>query len=187
MAQFVLKAKDIDVSGRDYALAVPAAWVASALLDSGVSADPAGSTGSLRIRAERSGADLLVRGTLRARVVAECVRCLEGVPVDVDCGVSLLFTARGDAHRPEPDEVELTPEEIDREFYTGDELVLDAIVREHLIVEVPMQPLCSPECPGIEIPAHVRPPADFEASSVDVDPRLAPLKALAGKVRQDKE
>ena len=41
---------------------------------------------------------------------------------------------------------------------------LDDVVRENLILEVPMKPLCSESCKGIEIPAHVRPPADFGVS-----------------------
>jgi hypothetical protein len=42
-----------------------------------------------------------------------------------------------------------------------------------------MQPLCAPDCAGIEIPKHVRPPEDFEG---DVDPRLLPLKQLRAKL-----
>ena len=53
---------------------------------------------------------------------------------------------------------------------------MDNIVREFLILEVPMQPLCSEDCAGIDIPAHVKAPEDFGA----VDPRLAPLMKLKG-------
>jgi uncharacterized metal-binding protein YceD (DUF177 family) len=55
-----------------------------------------------------------------------------------------------------------------------------------MILEVPMQPLCRPDCPGIEIPEHVRPPKDFGANQ-DADPRFAPLKELASKIQQKKE
>jgi uncharacterized metal-binding protein YceD (DUF177 family) len=73
-----------------------------------------------------------------------------------------------------PEELELTPEDLDRDFYDGLDISLDDVVRESLILEVPMKPLCSETCTGIEIPAHVRPPADFGVT----DARLEPLMKL---------
>jgi uncharacterized metal-binding protein YceD (DUF177 family) len=55
-------------------------------------------------------------------------------------------------------------------------------VREHLVLEMPMQPLCSEECQGIALPKHVRPPEDAFAKPGDVDPRLAPLQRLRDNV-----
>jgi len=183
MADFVLRVADIEASGKDYSFPVTRAWMRRSLGDASLGVDEAAGDGSLDLRADRTGSDVLVSGRLRARVVAECVRCLEDAAIDVDTDVTTLFTARAESLRPEPDESE-APEEPDRELYSGEEIVLDALVREHLILEVPMQPLCRDDCGGIEIPEHVRPPADFgeEQDADGVDPRLAPLKELSGKL-----
>src|SRR4030065_464925 len=71
------------------------------------------------------------------------------------------LAARARGLRPEADELELTPEDLDREFFTGDRIVLDDLVREQLILEAPMQPLCRQDCPGIPVPAHLRPPPEL--------------------------
>ncbi len=63
---------------------------------------------------------------------------------------------------PEDDDADdLASDELEREMFVGDAIVLDALVREHVILEVPMQPLCREDCPGIAIPEHIRGPANF--------------------------
>jgi len=184
MAQFVLHVPDIEESGKQYHFAIPAAWVKSVLEPTDLRADVKRADGSLDVRADRSGEDIVVTGKLCSHVVADCIRCLEDAVVDVDVDLAWLFTAQGGHRRPDPAVEEISPDEMDQEFYTGDDIVLDDLVREHIILEVPMQPLCAESCEGIEIPEHVRPPADFGRSqgADDVDPRLAPLKKLAGKL-----
>jgi uncharacterized protein len=181
MAELVLHAKDIDADGKAYDLPLSTEWMASALARTDLGS---GGAGHAHLFAQRSGADILVTGHVEARVLASCVRCLEEAPIDVRADLGSLFTARGDAHRPEADEEDLSPEELSREFYTGDVIELDDVVREHILLEVPMQPLCREDCPGIEVPAHVRPPADF---GKEPDPRLASLGALAEKLSSGKK
>jgi uncharacterized metal-binding protein YceD (DUF177 family) len=82
-------------------------------------------------------------------------------------------------------------DEVVREEFSGHEIVLDGLIREYLVLETPMQPLCSDACTGIAVPTHVRPPEDvFGSSDSKVDPRLAPLLRLRDKVppkRDNKE
>ncbi len=189
MAQFVLHVPDIEAAGKEYHFVVPPAWVASVLDGSDLRADMAAGDGALDVRADLTGKDVLVTGTLKSRVVTDCVRCLEDAGVDVDVKLAWLFTPRGEGRPPEPADTEVSPDEIDRELFSGDDIELDELVREHLVLEVPMQPLCAEDCPGIEIPEHVRPPADFGKTegAGDVDPRLAPLMRLAAGLRKKKE
>jgi uncharacterized protein len=185
MPMFVLQVQDIDASGKDFHFEFDAAWLGQAVAGTGLRA---GTGGVLDVHAQRTGTDILVQGHVQTRVVAECVRCLADTPLDVDVSIASLLTARSAALRPEPDEVELTPEDLEHDFYSGSEIVLDSVVREHIILECPMQPLCADDCPGIAVPSHVRPP---EGSVLDretgVDPRLAPLLDLAGKLPKDQE
>jgi uncharacterized protein len=185
MPMFVLPVQDIDASGKDFHFEFDAAWLGQAVGDAGLRA-PAG--GQLDVHAQRSGADILVQGTVQTKVVVECVRCLGDASVHVDASIASLMTARGAELRPQPDEVELTPEDLERDFFSGDQIVLDSMVREQIILECPMQPLCADDCPGIPIPEHVKPPEGTEAGGgAPVDPRLAPLLGLADKLSKDEE
>jgi uncharacterized metal-binding protein YceD (DUF177 family) len=91
----------------------------------------------------------------------------------------------GKAAHVAEDEVEVDhdDDELSREEFSGHEIVLDTLIREYLVLETPMQPLCSEDCTGIALPKHVRPPEDvFGSSESKVDPRLAPLLRLRDKV-----
>ncbi|MCG8554337.1 MAG: DUF177 domain-containing protein [Proteobacteria bacterium] len=186
MPRFVFQLKDIHEAGRNYLYTLDRSWLTEALSDCPLEVDREGAPGQVQLRLQRDGADVLVTGSVRATLRAECSRCLGPAPLNVDAAVGALLTARGPAFRPEPDELELTPEELDRSFYTGSTIVLDGLIREQLILELPMQPLCSQDCPGIAVPDRLRPPPGVFGEPCEVDPRLAPLKALGAKA-DDKE
>lgn len=74
----------------------------------------------------------------------------------------------------ESDEYEFTSEEADVEFYDGDEVVLDPFIREAILLEIPIFPLCSEQCAGI----HPGPQVSAESADAEAK-RLSPLAALA--------
>lgn len=191
MAEFEIKLSELEAGAREYVLPIRAAWLSEQLADLASDDAPVASKdGTLEVTAETSGDDVLVRGHARASLTIPCGRCLSPATFDADAEIAVLMIKRGSDHRPVADEEELTPEEEDREFFTGDEVVLDEVVREHLVLELPMQPLCREDCPGIPIPEAIRGPAQLDAVRPDavfdkdgkvVDPRLAPLLALVDK------
>ncbi|MDQ3034558.1 MAG: DUF177 domain-containing protein [Myxococcota bacterium] len=204
MSEFEIKVPELESGGKQYEFVLTSAWLDGALREafaptdgsapnsSGQSeplrADPAADPGAVSVFAEKSGEDVLVRGRVRTRLIAECARCLAEATVPVDTELTVLFSARGDAFRLPVDEEELTPEELDSEFFTGDTIALDALVREHVLLEVPMQTLCKQTCEGIEVPPEVRGPADLSEAPTHegkrVDPRLAPLLDLMDKTKK---
>jgi uncharacterized protein len=66
-------------------------------------------------------------------------------------------------------------------------VVLDDFVRGELMLETPMIPLCSEDCPGMRPPPSHR---DKEAPKRDkgaIDPRLMPLMRFASAAKKAKE
>ena len=178
MAEFVINVQDIEGSGKDYSFAIAPAWAAKALAGSELKMD-ASVPASLQLHASKSGEDVILHGRMKGQLIAECSRCLGDAMLPVDTEITSLFQARGADFRPAPDEDELTPEDLDRDFYTGDRVVLDDAVREYLLLELPMQPLCKTDCEGIPVPEHVKPPKDFGKKEAGaVDPRFAALEKM---------
>ena len=183
MAEFEIKVTELEAGGKDYAFPLRSAWLASVIDTDELRVDP-NADGTVTFRADKSGNDVIVRGHIHGALVTECARCLGEARIPVDTELVALLVSRSGAARPVVDDVELTPEELDREFYTGDTISLDSLVRENVLLEVPMQPLCSEDCKGIEVPEKVRGPRDLaapEPGAPKIDPRLAPLLALTGK------
>jgi uncharacterized protein len=66
-------------------------------------------------------------------------------------------------------------------------VVLDGLVRDELVLGIPMIPLCSEDCPGIH-PGPVQQTQDPSSASSGeprTDPRFAPLLALKGRLGGD--
>jgi uncharacterized protein len=74
----------------------------------------------------------------------------------------------------------LSAEEAARDEYSGDNIELDAFVREHLLLELPLFPVRS-DLPFEPNVATNTPPDESGAAP---DPRLAPLAALASQLKK---
>jgi uncharacterized metal-binding protein YceD (DUF177 family) len=183
MAELVLHVQNIDETGKDYAFELTHAWLDALLRDAALRADPASGPGHLQLHAQQNGSnEYLVNGTLEAALLTECGRCLRDAKLPVKTVVATLFSRVGGKGKPLPAVQELSDDDLQREEFVGQEILLDDLVREHLVLEVPMQPLCSEQCTGIPVPESVRPPEDVFASAGSVDPRLAPLQRLRDKL-----
>ena len=184
MFELVLQVQDIDERGKDYDFELTPAWLEAALSETSLKRNPNASGGHLHVHAQRNGADILVTGDVDASLLIECGRCLKDTPLDVHADITALLSPGEGDQLPEDLELGAPSDEdddLDRGTFVGRELALDELVREHLLLECPMQPLCSPDCAGIEIPAKVRPrPEDFGAGATD--PRLLPLQQLRDKL-----
>jgi uncharacterized protein len=177
--EFTITVSELDAGGKQHVFAIRPAWVRGAL--EGHEASAAEQAGKLDVRASKSGHDVVVHGTLEATLRLPCARCLTPFDLPIRSGLSVLYVPRGrlraEAGRGEAD-TSLTEEEADTLPFDGDTVVLDGLVRDELLLEVPMIPLCSEACPGMS------PAPDVGAASPGekgLDPRLAPLLAFKGK------
>jgi uncharacterized protein len=200
-AEFSIPVHDLDAGGRDFQLPVRAAWLRGVLEGTDVGATSTG--GELRVRLSKSGSDVVLLGSLDAEMTVACSRCLEPTPVRVHEDFSVLAVPaspartahaqrgrapraeRSDAkpRRPERDDEDgIEPQEADVIPYDGETVVLDDLVRDELLLALPMIPLCSESCPGISPkPDDGAGAADPDAHNVRVDPRLLPLLELKKK------
>jgi uncharacterized protein len=101
----------------------------------------------LKLTAERVGSEVLLRGTIRARLSLECSRCLSGFERESDIPVELEYHPAEEM--PEAETYELSSGELDTGFYRGEELDLTEISKEQVLLNIPMKPLCGEGCKGI--------------------------------------
>ena len=172
--EFAIPVRDLDAAGKPFRFPVRTAWVRGAL--EGTQFDPSAEDGHLDLRVSKSGTDVVVRGNLKAGLTVPCARCLEPARVAVNEDISVLAVP-ATSTRESPgakDDDDLSPEQADLIPYDGETLVLDDLVRDELLLGIPMIPLCSEACPGIRPQLA---PEDAGASA-GVDPRLRPLLRL---------
>lgn len=121
---------------------------------------PADEPVSVELDLESVSNGVMVAGTIRSPWEGECRRCLEPVRGGVEVVVQELYSDNGD-----PDEI--YPIE-------GDEIDLRPMVRDAILLNLPLAPLCRPDCLG---PDPERFPALVEGEAA-VDRRWAGLSEL---------
>jgi uncharacterized protein len=138
---------------------------------------PEGTTLAADLRLEWVAEGVLVSGTITAPVTGECGRCLRPIADTVRVTIQELYAVAGSATEETTD-----ADEISR--LDGDLLDLEPAVRDALVLELPTNPLCRPDCPGLcpECGVHLDDvPADHHHEQID--PRWAALGGLADDQR----
>jgi uncharacterized protein len=102
------------------------------------------------LRFTNTGDLLLVRGILHTTVELECSRCLRLFEMPLRCEVEEQVELRAIAARPfEHPQVTIVPEEGDTLFLDGNMLDLTELIRQMLLVSLPIKPLHDEECRGL--------------------------------------
>lgn len=117
-------------------------------------------------RITRTPQGLLVQTKMRASINAECARCLGDIqlPLTIDFTELYAFSERTTSESglilPEDGNIDLTP-----------------LVREYMLLEVPINALCSPTCQGLcPVCGEYLNDNPHDHGLEAVDPRLAILK-----------
>jgi len=99
--------------------------------------------------AERAGEEIRITGKLDTRVEVACSRCLEPAQIHVSKPFDLFFRKRDEAMFDEDEEVELGEKETRTAFFTGTKLLIADILREQILLSLPMKVLCKVDCKGL--------------------------------------
>ncbi|MEU7426863.1 MULTISPECIES: DUF177 domain-containing protein [unclassified Streptomyces] len=150
----------------------------------GVIGVPTGAPVELDLRLESVMEGVLVTGTARAQAEGECVRCLEPVEQQLEADFQELFSYpdaddRGRVTAEPGDDAE---DDEDR-FYLEDGLFdLEPLLRDAVVLALPMQPVCQEDCAGLcsECGARLTDDPDHHHDAVDI--RWAALQGLAGSL-----
>ena len=108
----------------------------------GMASVPEGGPMTLDLRLESVVEGVLVTGSVIAPVTGECARCLTPVTDTVTVRITELFAY--------PDSVtEQTSEDDEVSHLVGDMLDLEPVVRDGVVLELPLSPLCREDCRGL--------------------------------------
>ena len=129
----------------------------------GLTADDAIVPGPLAVSLDLTNVEGLVAvtGVLEGTIVRECVRCLKEYEDPLAFSVRAAFVPEPKSAPRHPKRVdsrktsakvaepEQEEESDDQYQYQGNQLELAPMLREHVILSAPMQPLCSDDCLGL--------------------------------------
>ena len=131
---------------------------------------PEGSPVVIDVRLEAVMEGVLATGSAQADLDGECVRCLEPIEDTLDVDLEDLYVyddLRGDS-------------DDDVRRLEGDLLDLEPVLRDVVVLALPFQPLCEPDCPGLCTTCGARLADDpGHSHGEQVDLRWAGLQSLA--------
>jgi len=91
--------------------------------------------------------EVRIRGNLSVEMRAECDRCLGDALFPLETKLDLFYQPMANIARDE--EMEIDEGEAEIGFYEGEGIELEDILREQILLLLPMQRVCRDDCKGI--------------------------------------
>ena len=103
---------------------------------------PEGAPLDLDLRLESATEGVLVTGTVTAPITGECGRCLDPVSDELTVDICELFAYPGSVTDETTEQ-----DEVDR--IVDDLIDVEPVVRDAVVLALPVAPLCRPDCAGL--------------------------------------
>jgi len=92
-------------------------------------------------------ADIRLKGNFEGKFQVPCARCVEPVEIPLSAAFDLIFRP-ADADS-EALERSITAPETEIGYYQKDSLLLEDVLREQVLLSLPVRTLCKPDCKGL--------------------------------------
>jgi uncharacterized protein len=130
--------------------------------------------------------DIRLRGHWAGRFEIPCARCVEEVPTELAADFDLIFRPLGaDAGPPER---AISSGDTEIGYYQRDSLLLEDVLREQVLLSLPVRTLCKEDCKGLCPRCGGN--RNSQACSCEegqTGPRWGPLAELRERVRSEKQ
>ena len=129
----------------------------------------------IHLKLSRSGKTILAESRIRAETEFSCDRCLERFPF-------VLSSAYKATLKPKPQfssdqEVELERDDLETDYYQGEEIDLAPILQDQLLLAIPPKSVCREDCRGLcQRCGQNLNRGTCQCANQKIDPRLEPLK-----------
>jgi uncharacterized protein len=134
---------------------------------------------TLSLDVEKEGRQYRLTGHAATSLELVCSRCLEPFTWPVDATFDVTFLPQ--SSNAGEGEIEVGEDDLDCAFYESEVIDLGQLLREQFYLSLPMKPLCTPACPGLcPVCGTNRNTGTCGCDPRWIDPRLAPLRGLAG-------
>ena len=92
-------------------------------------------------------ADIRLKGRYSGRFEVPCARCLEPVEAPLSAEFDLIFRPIGSDAGPAERSISAPETEIG--YYQKDSLLLEDVLREQVLLSLPVRTVCKPDCKGL--------------------------------------
>ncbi len=101
-----------------------------------------------RIFLKRYGVNVKVNGKVNTTLILTCDRCAEEFEFNISEEIKVELQPIG-VLKTFQEEIRLSKEDLNVTFYNGEEIEVSEVIREQILLSIPMRKLCKPECQGL--------------------------------------
>ena len=101
----------------------------------------------ITITIRKSSKELFIKGKVKTCLELECSRCLENFLFYVNEQFEAYYIHKD--QKSDKEEMELKKDDMDVSFFEGDSIDLTDVIREQILLTVPMTPVCKSSCRGL--------------------------------------
>ncbi|MFH1542157.1 MAG: DUF177 domain-containing protein [bacterium] len=103
----------------------------------------------IKLHLTNVGESVLVNGQVSTRAELECTRCLKKYQAPLTVKIEEDFS-KTPPNLPRKKEIDLTEEDFVYQIDDDNCIDITEVTRQHLLLNVPIKTLCSPDCEGIK-------------------------------------
>ena len=108
-------------------------------------AGPIKAVGKVELVSDTLG-EIRVKGRAQVLMEADCDRCLDAARLPIGSDFELYYRPVSEGYG---EETAIDQSEAEMGFYEGDGIELNDVLREYILLSLPMQRLCGEDCKGI--------------------------------------
>ena len=136
------------------------------------------------LRIEKRGVEVFVKGVVSGEVELQCSRCLKEYILPIKTLLEVTYHPVQNLNKEEL--IELKRDEMDVDFYKEGLIDTEDIIRDQILLNIPMKPLCSEDCKGLCTICGT----DLNYSECgcivqEIDPRMAILQSLLRRMKSN--
>ena len=102
----------------------------------------------LDARVRKVGEEIQIEGRVSSALQMNCARCLRPHREDLDESFDVTYLPYPE-ELDSKDELELDEADMNIVYYTGEEIDLTELVRDQVLLLIPVKPLCKADCAGL--------------------------------------
>lgn len=131
---------------------------------------------------EKKGKEVLIKGVASGELELQCSRCLKEYKMPIRTRFEIIYHPVEELNKEEL--VELKKDEMDVDFYREGIIETEDIIRDQILLNIPMKPLCSENCKGL-CPICGTDLNEYECGCKrkEIDPRFAVLETLLRRMK----
>lgn len=124
-----------------------------------------------------TGKSILLKGVVSTEIKLDCGRCLNKYNFPLHFRIEEQYCKNSKDYKDITGEIELTDEDFVYLIEEDNTIDLYEIIRQNIIAQIPIKPLCSLDCIGIQV---------ITDTKEEIDPRFAKLKEFKERHLKDK-